>query len=101
MKIMVCIKQVPSASIPMDGSGILDRSQAGGQLNPGDAYALEAARKLKSALGGEIIALTMGPESAEQVLRRALSLGADRGVLLSDRAFAGADVYVTDRKSVV
>ena len=97
MRIVVCIKQVPSASIPMDDSGNLDRSQAGGQLNPGDLYALEAGLQLAEALSGQVTALTMGPASAEAVLKTAFSMGADQGVLLSDPAFAGGDVYATAR----
>lgn len=95
MKIIVCIKQVPSSSVPTDDFGNLDRSRAGGQLNPRDSYALEAALQLGKALDGQVTALTMGPESAGEVLKTAFTLGVSQGVLLSDPAFAGADVYAT------
>ncbi len=96
MNVLVCIKQVPSRSVPIDGSsGVLDRSQAGGRINPWDLYALEAALRIAEKTGGQVTALTMGPESAEKSLKTALSMGAQSGVLLSHRAFAGADVYAT------
>lgn len=96
MDVVVCVKQVPARSVPMDRTlGVLDRSQAGGQLNPRDLYALEAGLRLAKASGGTVTALTMGPDSAQDSLRTALSMGVDQAVLLCDRAFAGADVYAT------
>lgn len=96
MNVVVCIKQVPSRSVPMDGRlGVLDRSQAGGQMNPMDYYALEAGLRLAKAAGGSVTALSMGPECAEQCLRTALGMGVDRAVLMCDAAFSGADVYAT------
>lgn len=96
MDVVVCVKQVPARSVPMDRTlGVLDRSQAGGQLNPRDLYALEAGLRLAKATNGTVTALTMGPDSAQDSLRTALSMGAERAVLLCDRAFAGADVYAT------
>lgn len=96
MKILVCIKQVPAGSVPLDGSnGTLDRKQTGGRINPWDLYALNAGIKIKKQTGGTVTALTMGPERAREVLETALATGADEGILLSDRAFAGADVYAT------
>ena len=95
MNVAVCIKQVPLSSIPMDSQGNLDRSQGGGRLNPGDGYALEAALQIAEKTHGQVTALTMGPGSAEAVLKTAFSLGVSRGILLCDRAFAGADVYAT------
>lgn len=95
MKIAVCVKQVPAATAELDThSGNLIR-RGTGVLNPFDAYALEAALQLKEGCGGELWAITMGPESAETVLRDAVARGADRGVLISDPAFAGADTYAT------
>jgi len=64
-------------------------------MNPFDAYALEEGLRWRDALGGEVIALTMGPPQAEAILREAISLGADSALLLSDRAFAGADTWAT------
>ena len=96
MEIAVCIKQVPSKSVCLDKkSGRLNRGQGGGQLNPKDYIAVETALKISEAAGGRVTALCMGPETAEESLRTALSMGADRAVLISDRAFAGADVYAT------
>ena len=66
-------------------------------LNPFDAYALEEAVRLKERLGGEITVLSMGVPSARETLRRALAVGADRAILLSGRAFAGADTLATAR----
>ncbi|MEW6333956.1 MAG: electron transfer flavoprotein subunit beta/FixA family protein, partial [Thermodesulfobacteriota bacterium] len=66
-----------------------------GMMNPACRAALEAALRIREAQGGEITAITMGPPMAEEVLREAIALGADRGVLLSDRAMAGADTSVT------
>ena len=95
MNVLVCIKGVPSGSIPMEDTGILARDRAGSELNPGDYYALEAALQIAEETGGQVTALTMGPSSGEAILRTALALGAKEGILLSDPAFAGADVYAT------
>ena len=95
MNVIVCIKQVPSGSVCLDDRGILERSQSGGRLNPGDSYALEAAMQIAETAGGQVTALTMGPESGAQILRTAFSVGVSHGVLVCDRAFAGADVYAT------
>ena len=95
MNAAVCIKQVPSGSVPTDAEGNLQRDRGGTRLNPRDEYALEAALTLARETGGSVTAITMGPPSAEAVLKTAFALGADRGILLTDRAFAGADVYAT------
>lgn len=100
MNIIVCIKQVPATSeVRMDPEkGVLLRGTAETRLNPYDAYAIEAALRLKEANGeGTVTALTMGPPSAEKELRFAMAMGADAGVLLSDRALSGADVLATSR----
>ena len=98
MKIIVCIKQVPALSeASMDREkGVLVRTGEN-KINPYDLPAIETALRLKEALGGEVTALTMGPESAEQALRTALAMTADHACLMSDRAFAGADVLMTAR----
>ncbi len=98
MKIIVCIKQVPALSeASMDKEkGVLVRTGEN-KLNPYDLPAIETALRLREALGGEVTALTMGPESAEQALRTALAMTADHACLMSDRAFAGADVLMTAR----
>lgn len=97
MKIVVCVKQVPATGEqrldPVTGTVI--REGVASILNPFDAYALEEAVRLKERLGGEITALSMGVPSAQETLRRALAVGADRAILLSGRAFAGADTLAT------
>jgi len=97
MDIIVCIKQVPeTADVDWDPeTGTLRREGAPGVLNPTDKNALEAALQLKERHGGVITAVSMGPPQAEEALREALSMGVDRGMLLSDRRFAGADTWAT------
>lgn len=97
MKIIVCIKQVPDAKdVRLDPvTNTLAREGVQSIMNPYDQHALEEAVRLKEELGGEVTVLSMGPPQAEEVLRQAISCGADRGVLISDRAFAGADTWAT------
>lgn len=97
MKIVVCVKQVPMVSeLPWDSkTGTLKREQAEGMMNPACKHALEAAVWLKEEHGAEITAISMGPPMAEEVLREALGMGADRGVLLTDCRMAGADTLAT------
>lgn len=97
MKIVVCIKQVPAtgdATIDPETKRIV-REGLKSILNPFDLYAVEEAVRLKEKIGGEVIALSMGPESAKNSLREAISIGADRGVLLSDKSFGGSDTWAT------
>ena len=97
MKIVACIKQVPGTNEvrldPLTNTIIRDSRQA--VINPFDSYALEAAVQIKEKLGGEVIVLSMGIPSAKNMLADAISRGADWGMLLSDRAFAGADTLAT------
>lgn len=97
VKMVVCIKQVPMVSeLPWDpATGTLQRDLAEGMMNPACRSALDAALRIKETAGGEITAITMGPPMAEEVLREAIALGADRGILLTDRKMAGADTSVT------
>jgi electron transfer flavoprotein beta subunit len=97
LKLVVCIKQVPAVSeLPWDAAtGTLKRDLAEGMINPACKHALEAALQLKERHGGRIVVFTMGPPMAEEVLREAMAMGADQGVLLTDRAMAGADTSVT------
>jgi len=97
MRIVAALKQVPDASeVRIDPErGTLIRDGVPAIMNPFDAYALEEGLRWRDALGGEVIALTMGPPQAEAILREAISLGADSALLLSDRAFAGADTWAT------
>src|SRR5215212_2871436 len=93
MKIAVCVKQVPEGNRRIDpDSKRLDRSGEGA-LNPFDANAVEEALRLKDAGGeGEIVLVSMGPAKAQDALRKALAMGADRAVLVSYEKCAGADL---------
>ena len=97
LNILVCVKQVPDVNLvkidPETGS--LIRTGVPAILNPHDENALEAAVQLKERCGGTVTCITMGPDQAEEALRQCLSCGADRAVLLSDRAFANADTLAT------
>ncbi len=73
------------------------RQSAAGRTNPDDLYALEAALWAKSQTGGEVIAVSMGPEKAIETLREAIQRGANRAILLKDTAFAGSDTLSTSR----
>jgi electron transfer flavoprotein beta subunit len=97
MHIVVCIKQVPdSAQIRVHPvTNTIMRQGVPTIVNPYDLFALEAALRLRDELGAEVTVLTMGPPMAEDTLRKALGFGADRGVLLTDRAFAGSDTLAT------
>jgi electron transfer flavoprotein beta subunit len=97
MHIVVCIKQVPdSAQIRVHPvTNTIMRQGVPAIINPYDLYALEAALRVRDEVGGEVTVLTMGPPMAEDSLRRALSFGADRAVLLTDRHFAGSDTLAT------
>lgn len=95
--LVVCVKQVPrTGEVEVDPeTGNLVREGVASQTNPYDLHALEAALAWRDRLGGTVTALSMGPPQAEEVLREALWMGADKGVLLSDVQFAGADTLAT------
>lgn len=97
VKIAVFVKQVPASSEVETNAltGALERQKTGVRINPYDLSGLEAALRAREALGGSVTAITMGPVSAREVLVQAFSMGVDEGVLVSDQAFAGADVYAT------
>ena len=97
LNIIVCIKQVPRVTeLPWDEkSGTLRRDLAAGMINPACKHALEAALQIQEKIGAKVTALTMGPPAAEEVLREALAMGANRGILISDKRFAGSDTYAT------
>lgn len=97
MKIVVCIKQVPdTANVRLDPvTHTLKREGVASIMNPFDLFALEAALRVREAVGGTLTALSMGPPQAAEVLKEAVSYGADDTLLLSDRAFAGADTWAT------
>ncbi len=97
MNIVVCIKQVPdTTSVKIDPkTNTLIREGVESIINPFDAYAIEEGVRLRERFGGKTTVVTMGPPQAESALREAISLGCDEGVLVSDRAFAGADTLAT------
>lgn len=97
MNIVVCIKQVPDTNeVRIDQiTGTLIREGVPSIMNPDDKNALEEALRLKDEIGAHVTVLTMGPPQAEAILREALAMGADDSVLLTDRAFAGADTWAT------
>lgn len=97
MKIIVCIKQVPDAKdVRLDPiTNTLARDGVQSIMNPYDQYALEEAVRLKERFGGEVVVISMGPPQAEEMLRQAISCGADNAILISDRSFAGADTWAT------
>jgi len=97
MHIVVCVKQVPdSAQIRVHPvTNTIMRQGVPAIVNPYDLFALEQALRLKDEHGGSVTVLCMGPPQAEDALRRCLSLGADEAVLVTDRAFAGADTLAT------
>ncbi len=97
MNILVCIKQVPDSNkVEVDPvTGVLKRNGVESKMNPYDLYAIETALRIREELGGKICVLTMGPGQAAGVIREAFAMGADEGVLISDRRFGGADVLAT------
>ena len=98
MNIVVCVKYVPDPNAPVEiQDNRLKREGVPGVLDPGDTYGIEAALLLREALGGEVSVVSMGPAQAVEAVKRALSMGADRGVLVSDDALVGADSLVTAR----
>jgi len=97
MKIVVCVKQVPDAKdVRLDPeTNTLAREGVESIMNPYDRHALEEGVRLKEKVGGTVTALSMGPPQAGDMLREAIACGADEAVLVSDRAFAGADTWAT------
>jgi electron transfer flavoprotein beta subunit len=97
MHIIVCIKQVPDTrQVRLDEkTHTLIREGVESIINPYDMYALEEGLRLRDQFGGTVTVCSMGPPQAESSLREAISYGADGAVLLSDRAFAGADTWAT------
>jgi len=95
--IVVAVKQVPDTTqVKVDPvTGTLIREGVPFIINPFDTHAVETALQLKDQYGGRVIAITMGPPNAKETLRRCLSLGADEVILVSDRAFGGADTLAT------
>lgn len=97
MKVVVCVKQVPDTKggVKFKPDGTLDRSAMLAIMNPDDKAALEAALELKDEFGAEVTVVTMGLPKADAVLREAFAMGADKGVLVTDRVLGGADTWAT------
>ena len=99
MLVVVCIKQVPDTTqVKTDPvTGTLIREGVPFIVNPFDTHALEEGLKLKDKYGLRVVAISMGPPNTEVTLKKALSLGVDDAVLLSDRVFGGADTLATSK----
>ena len=99
MKIVVCIKQVPDTKggVKFNPDGTLDRGAMLTIMNPDDKAGLEAALRLKDEYGAEVTVITMGLPKAEEVLREAMAMGADNGILVTDRVLGGADTWATSQ----
>lgn len=97
MHIVVCIKQVPDTKVIKINpkTNTLDRSSAPAILNPYDAHGVEEAVRLREVHGGKVTVLSMGPPQAVVAIKKCIEIGADEGILISDRAFAGADTLAT------
>lgn len=97
MNIVVCIKQVPGTTQvkinPETGTLIRDGVEA--VVNPFDEYAIEEALRIKEKTGAKVTVVTMGPPQADAALRSAIAMGADEGILVTDRKFAGSDTWAT------
>ena len=97
MKVIVCVKQVPDTKggVQFNPDGTLNRAAMLTIMNPDDKAGLEAALRLKDEYGAEVTVLTMGLPKAEDVLREAMAMGADKGILVTDRVLGGADTWAT------
>jgi electron transfer flavoprotein beta subunit len=96
VNIVVCVKHIPDPNVPgeMDGHR-LKREGVQGVLDPGDEFGVEAGLQLKEAGGGEVTLVSMGPATAQEAVKRGLSMGADKGVIVTDDSLQGADALVT------
>lgn len=99
MNILVCLKQVPdTTAVKIDPkTGTLIRDGVPSIINPEDKHALEAALQIKEKSGAKVTVISMGPPQAKNALREALCMGADDAILITDRAFAGADTLATSK----
>ncbi len=94
MNIIVCVKQVPAKDTPLqiaEGGAWIRETDIGFEMNEPDTYALEEALRLKEKHGGEVVALSMGPERVKQTIKEALAKGADRGIHVADDRFFALD----------
>lgn len=98
MKIVVTVKQVPdpNSNLTLESDNTISRDKEV-VLDPGDECGVEEGLQLKEAQGGEVVLVSMGPERAKDAIRKGLSMGADRGILITDPQLAGADALLTAR----
>ncbi len=98
MKIVVTVKQVPdpNSNLTLEADNTISREKEV-VLDPGDECGVEEGLQLKEAHGGEVVLVSMGPEKAKDAIRKGLSMGADRGILVCDAGLAGADALLTAR----
>src|SRR6202044_2990260 len=100
VKIGVCVKQVPAKDAPLaivDGGAWIRESDIGFETNEPDSFALEEGLRLKEKHGGEVVAISMGPERAKQTIKEALAKGADRGIHIADNEFYKLDPLASAR----
>ena len=99
MNIVVCMKETPSTTAEkrFTAEMRLERRKEDAIINPFDEYSIEEGMRLQEKHGGEVVVLCMGPATASETIRKALAMGADRGVLVSDPALAGSDAIGTAR----
>ncbi len=100
MNIVVCVKQVPAKDAPLaiaESGGWIRESDIGFEMNEPDSYALEEALRLKEKYGGEVVAISMGPERVKQTIKEALAKGADRGIHVADDQFFALDPLASAR----
>src|SRR5512140_2274199 len=100
MKIVVCVKQVPAKDSTLrlnEDQTWIREGDVSYEINEPDAYALEAALRLKEQHGGEVVVLSAGPARVQQTIREALAKGADRAIHLEDDSFTHLDAYNTAR----
>jgi electron transfer flavoprotein beta subunit len=98
LNIVVCVKQTPdtAATVTVE-DGVVSWGDAPVVLNPWDEFAVEEALRIKEAHGGEVTAISLGPEDAKEALKQALAMGCDQAILISDPVFAGADSLVVSK----
>src|SRR6201984_823170 len=97
VNIVVCVKQVPDTAVErgLTPEGTLDRASLDGLINELDEYAIEEGLKIAEAHGGEVTILSMGPGKAAESIRKALAMGADKAVHVTDDGLAGAEALAT------
>lgn len=99
MKIFVCVKQVPDTTgkVTVKKDGTIDRRAMAAIVNPDDLHAVEAALRIKESAGAQVIAVTMGPDAAVQMLHELTAMGIDKTVLISAKELGGSDTFGTSQ----